>query len=92
MRIMLGEDLEKTKELVDKLLAYDPNSKTMAPAEAKELVQRSGMILVPSWDIKRAFILDQIKWQEKVISYEATNSDGLKRGCNFNIDTKTLAI
>ena len=44
---MPGKDREKTKELVDKLLAYDSDSKTMTPTEARELVQRSGMVLVP---------------------------------------------
>ena len=89
---MLGEDTKKTKELVDKLLAYDLDSETMTPTEAKELVQRSGMILVLEWDIEKNFLLDQIRRQDKEISYEATSSDGLKTGYGFNIDTKTLAI
>ena len=41
------EDVEKTKELVEKLLAYDPNNKTMTLVAAMDLVQRSGMILFP---------------------------------------------
>ena len=30
--------------------------------------------------------------QDKAISYEASNSEGFKRGSGFNIDTKTLAV
>ena len=55
----------------------------MTPVEAKELVQRSGMILVPGQDIEKAFVLDQIRRQDKAISYEEISSD---------VDTKTLAI
>ena len=89
---MLGEDPEKNKELVEKLLAYDPESEIMTPAEARELVHRSGMILIPNWDIERAFVLDQMRRQDKAISYEASSSEGLERGSRFNIDTKTLAV
>ena len=92
MSLKRGEDVEKTKELVEKLLAYHPNSETMTLVEARELVERSQMILVPRWDIERAFVLDQIRRQDKAISYEATGSDGLQRVSRFNIDTKTLAI
>ena len=64
----------------------------MTPIEARELVERSGIIIVLGWDIERAFVLEQIKRQDKEINFEATSSDGLKRGSSFNIDTKTLAI
>ena len=30
--------------------------------------------------------------QDKSISYEATGSEGFKRGSGFNVDTKTLAV
>ena len=65
LSLMPGEDPKKTKKLVDKLLDYDPDNKTMTPIEARELVQRSGMILVPGWDIEKAFMLDQIRRQDK---------------------------
>ena len=42
------EYVEKTKDLVEKLLAYDPDTETMTLAEARELVQRSGKIIVPN--------------------------------------------
>ena len=64
----------------------------MTPAKARELVHKSGMILVPNWDIERAFILDQMRRQDKAISCESSSSEGLKRGLGFNIDTKTLAV
>lgn len=73
---MPGEDPENNKELVDKLLAYDPDSETMTPIEARKLVHRSGMILVPRWDIERSFVLDQMRRKDKENNY----------------DTKTLAI
>ena len=46
LNLMPREGLEKTKELEKKLLAYDLDSEIMTPTEARELVQRSGMILV----------------------------------------------
>ena len=55
---MPGEDLEKNKELVEKFLAYAPKSETITPIEARELVHRSVMILIPNWDIEKAFFLD----------------------------------
>ena len=61
MILKLGEDEEKSKELVEKLLAYDPNSETITPPEARELVERNGIIIVSGWDIERAFVLDQIR-------------------------------
>ena len=51
MSLMPGEYPKKTKELVNKLLAYDLDSQTMTPIEARELVHRGDMILVPGWDI-----------------------------------------
>lgn len=62
----------------------------MTSTKARELVHRSGMILVLGWDIERAFVLDQIRRPDKVVNYEATSSEGLKRGLGFNIDTNTL--
>ena len=50
------------------------------------------MFLVPGWDLKQAFMLDQIRRQENAISYEAIGAEGLKRGTGFNIDTKSLAV
>ena len=92
MSLIPGEDLEKNKEFVEKLLAYDPKSEIMTLVEARELVHRSGMILIPHWDIESAFVLDQMRRKDKSISYEASSSEGLKRGSGFNVDTKTLAV
>ena len=64
----------------------------MTPIEARELVHRSGMILVPNWDIERDFVLDQMRRQDKEIRYEASSNEVFKRGLGFNIDTKTLAV
>ena len=37
-------------------------------------------------------MLDQIRRQDRAISFEAYGAGGLTRGFGFNIDTKTLAI
>ena len=79
-------------ELIEKLQAYDHESEVMTLEEARDLVQRSGMLLVPDWDLEQAFMLDQIKRQENAISYEEIGARGLKRGTGFNIDTKSLAV
>ena len=50
------------------------------------------MLLVLGWDLEQAFMLDQIRRQDNVISYEALGADGLKRGIGFNIDTKSLVV
>ena len=64
----------------------------MTLEEAKYLVQRSDMLLVPGWDLEQAFMLDQIKRQENAIYHGAFGVDGLKRGIGFNIDTKSLVV
>lgn len=78
--------------MVQKLQAYDPNSESLTVEEARELVQRSGMIVFPGWDISSSFLLDQMRRQEKSISYEEINPFGELQGAGFNIDTKTMAI
>ena len=92
MSLMIGEDHEKNKELVDKRLAYNLDNETMTLVEAKELVHMSGMILISNWDIEKAFVLDQMRRQDKDISYEASGIEGMKRGSGFNVDTKTLVV
>ena len=42
-----GESDEQKMELVEKLQAYDFESEVMTLEEARGLVQRSGMLLVP---------------------------------------------
>ena len=79
-------------ELIEKLQAYDPKSEKMTLDEARDLVQRSAMLLILGWDLEQAFMLDQIRRQDNAISYEAIGADGLKRGTGFNIDTKSLAV
>ena len=74
------ESNEEKKYLVDKLHAYGSQSEVMTPKEARDLVQRSGMILVPSQDMEQAFMLDQIKRQESAIFYEAYDASGIQRG------------
>lgn len=83
---------EKVTEMVQKLQAYDPNSESLTIEEARELVQRSGVIVFPEWDISSSFLLDQMRRQEKSISYEDINPFGELQGAQFNIYTKTMAI
>lgn len=58
---------ENLQELMDKLHAYDLESEVMSLAEVRDLVQISGMILVPLWDLEQAFMLDQIKRKENFL-------------------------
>ena len=78
--------------MIKKKQAYNPESEIMTLQEARDLVQRSGMLLVLGWDLEQAFMLDQIKRQENAMSYEAFGVDGLRRGIGFNIDTKSLVV
>ena len=50
------------------------------------------MLLFPGWEISSSFLLDQIRKQEKSISFEDVNMFGETRGAGFNIDAKTMAI
>lgn len=77
LKMKLGESNEKKQELIEKLHAYDPESEVLE--EARDLVQRSVMLLVPRWDLEQAFMLDQIRLQESAISYEAYCASGMQR-------------
>lgn len=83
---------EKVAELVEKLQVYDPNGETLTIEEARDLVKRSGMLLLPGWDLSSSFMLDQIRRQEKSISFEAFGPRGLQRGSGYNIDAQSLAV
>lgn len=48
--------------------------------------------MVPGWDLGTTFMLDQIRRQEKSISYEAFGAQSLQRGSSFNFDNKTLVV
>ena len=64
----------------------------MTPKEGRELIRRSGLLLLHGWEINSSFFLDQIRKQEKPISFEDTNMFGETKGAGFNIDAKTMAI
>ena len=87
-----GDTEEKVTEMIQRLQEYDPTSETLTPKEGKELVRRSGMLLFPRWEISSSFLLDQIRKQEKSISFEDVNMFGETRGAGFNIDAKTKTI
>ena len=53
LTLRLGENEENTKELVEKILAYDLESEQITPIEAKDLVQRIGILLILGWDLER---------------------------------------
>ena len=59
--------------LVQKLQEYDPASEALTVEEERDLVTRSGMIFFPGWDISSSFLLDQMRRQEKSISFEDEN-------------------
>ena len=50
------------------------------------------MFFFLGWEIKSSFLLDQIRKQEKSISFEDTNMFGEIKGGGFNIDAKIMAI
>ena len=92
LQMALGDTQEKVAEMVQKLQEYDPTSETLTPMEGRELLRRSGMLLFPGWEINSSFLLDQIRKQEKSISFEETNMFGETKVIGFNIDAKTMAI
>ena len=87
-----GDTQEKVVEMIQRLQEYDPTSETLTPEEGRELVRRSGMLLFPGWEINSSFLLDQIRKQEKSISFEEVSMFGETKGVGFNIDSKTMAI
>ena len=87
----LGDTQEKVAEMVQKLQEHDPASETLTPKEGRELV-RSDMLLFLGWETRSSFLIDQIKRQEKSISFEDTNTFVETNGAGFNIDAKTMAI
>ena len=50
------------------------------------------MLLFLGLDIKSSFLLDQIRKQEKSVSFEDVNMFRETRGEGFNIDAKKMAI
>lgn len=50
------------------------------------------MLLFPSWELSSSFMLDQIRKQERPVSFEETNIIGELQGVGFNIDSKTIKI
>ena len=60
MKLKPRESEEKIQELVERLHDYDAKSEVMTPTKARDLVQRSGMLLVlRRWDLEQEFMLDQ---------------------------------
>ena len=76
--MQLGDCDEKISEMVMKLQAYDPDCETLIVEEARELVRRSGIRLLHRWDLNSSFMLDQIRRQEKSVSFEDFGLGGCK--------------
>ena len=83
---------KKVAELVQKLRDYDPSNETLTIDEARDLIKRSGMLLFSGWEIRSSFLLNQIKRQERYVSFVDTNVYQETKGFGFNVDAKTLAI
>lgn len=79
-------------EMVKSLQEYDPESETLTFEDAKDLVKGTSMILFQTWEIISSFLLDQIRRQERSISFEDVYAFGELRGSRFNIDAQTMAI
>ena len=60
--------------------------------EAKELVKRSAMMVFQGWDISYSFLLDQMRRQERTISFEDENKKGQLRWSIYNIDSQTMTM
>ena len=56
------------------------------------MVRRCGMLLFPGQEMNSSFLLDQIRKQDKSISFEDVSMFGETKGARFNIDAKTMAI
>ena len=56
--------------MIQKLQDYDLASETLTPEEGRELIIRSGLLLFPRWEISSSFLLDQIRRQDRSISFE----------------------
>ena len=63
----------------------------MTLEEARDLVQRSGTLLVPGWDLEQSFMLDQIKRQDISASFEETNVWGA-RMVSINVDRRIMVV
>ena len=50
------------------------------------------MIVFPGWDINSSFLLDQMRRQDKSISFEEENYLGELRGSGYSIDVQTMKI
>ena len=69
-QIKPGDLDKKIVGLIQKLQEYDPANETLTIEEARDLVRRSGMIILPRWDLSSSFLLDQIWRQEQSVSFE----------------------
>lgn len=91
MMISPGDSNEKVAELIKKLQEYDPNSEILPVDEARELVKRSEMLIFSSWEMSSSFLLDQIRRQDKSISFEV-NITREFQGFDFNVDAQIMAV
>ena len=92
LQFQLGDSPEKIVELVHQLQENDPNSEKLTIEEARALVMRSGMLLFPRWEPSSSFMLDQIRKQDRSVSFEGTNITGELQGSRFNIESKRMVI
>lgn len=91
MQIKPGDSNEKVEEMVKRLQEYDTKSETLTIEEVRELIKRSGMIIFLGWEDNSSFFLDQMRRQEKTISFEDVDQHGELRGSGYNIDAQTMA-
>lgn len=60
--------------------------------EDRKLVQRSRMLIFLGWELSSSFMVDQIRRQDKSVSFEETNIFGELQGLRFNLDSKTMVV
>lgn len=92
LQLGLGDSEERITKLVNKLQDYDPSSENLTVDEARDLVRRRGMLLFPGWEINSSFLLDQIRRQDKALSFEEENPFGVIQGVGFLVDANTMAM
>src|SRR5271156_5395037 len=56
------------------------------------LVQSSGVMLMPGWDLQSTFVIDQIRRQEDPLLKTEFEMDDVLKGSGFDPKSKTLAI
>lgn len=79
----------KLKDLSEEEIRnFDKNSIKCTLKEGRELVKKSGILLVPGWDLEKIFVLDQVMRHEDLVYAQEFKEHG--SGVNPSIKTFSL--